>query len=74
VSTKDRFQTRFAAEVARVPLHSPQGVWLREHHAELERVMRGKRPDWDDLAQRFANAKLCDHTGKLPTGSTPWIR
>jgi hypothetical protein len=54
VITKDRLQTRFAAEVARAPLHSPQSVWLREHHAELERVMRGKRPDWDDLAQRFA--------------------
>ena len=67
---EDRLQTRFAAEVARAPLHSPLGVWMREHRAELEQMLHGKRPDWADLAQHFAGAKLRDHTGKPPTAST----
>ena len=40
---KDRLQANFAAEVARAPLHSPLGVWIREHRAELEQMMHGKR-------------------------------
>jgi hypothetical protein len=70
---KDRLQTNFAAEVARAPLHSPLGIWTREHRSELEQMMWGKRPDWADLAQHFANTKLRDHTGKPPTASTVWI-
>jgi hypothetical protein len=67
---KDRLQANFAAEVARAPLHSPLGIWMREHRAELEQMMRGARPDWDDLAQHFAGAKLRDDTDKPPTAST----
>jgi hypothetical protein len=67
---KDRLQANFAAEVAPAPLHSPLGIWMREHRAELEQMMRGTRPDWDDLAQHFAGAKLLDHTDKPPTAST----
>ena len=67
---KDRLQANFAAEVARAPLHSPLGIWMREHRAELEQMILGRRPDWDDLAQHFARAKLLDHTGKPPTAST----
>jgi hypothetical protein len=67
---KDRLQTNFAAEVGRAPLHSPLGIWMREHRAELAQMLWGKRRNWVDLAQRFANAKLLDHTGKPPTAST----
>jgi hypothetical protein len=70
---KDRFQANFAAEVARAPLHSPLGIWMREHRAELEQMLHGKRPNWDDLAQHFARAKLLDHTGKPPTANTARI-
>jgi len=70
---KDRLQARFADEVARQPLYSPLGIWMREHRAELERMMRGKRPDWADLARHFGDAKLRDHTGKPPTASTARI-
>ena len=67
---KDRLQTNFEAEVARAPLYCPLGVWMREHRAELEQMMQGKRPNWADLAQHFANAKLRDHTNNLPTANT----
>jgi hypothetical protein len=67
---KDRLQARFANEVAGQPLYSPLGIWMREHRAELEQMLQGKRPDWADLARHFGNAKLRDHTGQLPTAST----
>lgn len=70
---KDRLQTHLAAEVVREPSLSPLSDWMCEHHAHLERMMRDKHLNWDYLAQRFANAKLCDHTGKLPTASTARI-
>ena len=47
---KDRLQANFAAEIARAPLHSPLGVWMREHRAKLEQMMHGKRADRGDLA------------------------
>ena len=70
---KDRLQTNFAAKVARAPLHSPLVIWMRENRVELEQMMRGTRPDWEDLAQHFSGAKLRDHTDKPPTASTAQI-
>ena len=67
---RDRLQQRFAEEVARAPLYAPLGVWMQEHHAELQRMLRGKRPNWDEFAQHFAEAGLRDHTSRKPTAET----
>jgi hypothetical protein len=70
----DPLQERFRAAIAETWRISPLGRRLAEHHAEVARLLRGRRdPPWDRLAADFAAAGLTDGRGRLPDAETARI-
>jgi hypothetical protein len=67
---KDSLQARFAEELAKAPLHSPLGRWMQEHRAEVAAVLKGRRADWQRIAETFGAAGLRDHLDRKPTAET----
>jgi hypothetical protein len=50
-------------------LLSPLGAFMAEHRRELARLLKGT-PDWDQVAQTFAQAGLHDVRGRTPRAET----
>jgi hypothetical protein len=67
----DPLQERFRAAIDETWRIAPLGVWMTEHHAEVARLLRGRRdPPWDRLAADFAAAGPTDGRGKKPNAET----
>jgi hypothetical protein len=70
----DPLQERFRAAIAETWRIAPLGVWVSEHHAEMTRLLRGRRdPPWHHLAADFAAAGLSDGRGRKPDAETARI-
>jgi hypothetical protein len=64
-------QERFRAAIDETWRTAPLGVWMTEHHAEVARLLRGRRdPPWERLAADFAAAGLLDGRGRKPSAET----
>jgi hypothetical protein len=49
---------------------SPLYRWMRDRHDRLLKRLDGERPDWQALAEAFAQLGLTDRTGKPPAPET----
>jgi hypothetical protein len=66
----DRLHENFRKALEEAPLHSPLGRWIVRHRAEMEKLLRGRQPDWAKMAETFGKAGLRDENDRRPTAES----